>query len=137
METNTTNIDSEVIFEEMQLRKEIDRYGDISYYNKDNQLHRIYGPAIISGNYQLWLFNGKMHRIGGPARIYPSGATAWYIYGIEYSEDNYWKEVERITNGTDDININSEVIFEEMRLRKEIDQWGNIRYCQPPRSKET
>lgn len=91
--------DTKVIFEEIQLRKEVNEYGTIRYFNKDNYLHREFGPAVISSNYQSWFLNGKRHRLDGPARIYPSGVIYWYIFGEKYTEEDYWKEVERIKSG--------------------------------------
>ena len=45
------------------MRKVIDKYGTICYYNENNELHREDGPAVeyASGN-KYWFKNGKRHR---------------------------------------------------------------------------
>ena len=78
--------------EELTLRVEINKYGTIRYYNSDNQLHRIYGPAaILSGGLKLWYQNNKRHRLDGPAVMYANGDNAWYIDGIQYTEEEFNK----------------------------------------------
>lgn len=50
-----------------------DRYFDFEYYNSNNQLHRLDGPAkgwmecLGEFGEAFWYKNGKYHRIGGPA----------------------------------------------------------------------
>ena len=53
--------------------------GITNWYNSNDQLHRIDGPAIedIDG-YEAWLRNGKFHRIDGPAVITSGGSIYWY-----------------------------------------------------------
>lgn len=46
-------------------------------------LHREDGPAIVfRDNSELWIFNGKRHRVDGPAFIMKSdGISKWYLNG--------------------------------------------------------
>ena len=100
MNTSFNIIDSSAVFEEIQLRKKVNDLGDIRYYNKDGQLHRICGPAIVWSSGTMWWFcHGKRHRINGPAIEQSDGKMRWYINGTEYPEEDYWKEVERLKNG--------------------------------------
>jgi hypothetical protein len=46
-----------------------------------------YGPGE-------WITN--FHRIGGPAKILPEGDKHFYIKGVEFSEEDYWKQPELI-----------------------------------------
>ena len=90
----------------------VDIYGNTRWYEYGAP-HRENGPAIIfaDGEEQWWL-NGKLHRLDGPAIKYPSGSKIWYknsmihrddgpaiewadgrqwfyIYGKEYTEEEY------------------------------------------------
>jgi hypothetical protein len=55
---------------------------DIEYRNKEGKLHRIYGPAYLSKNYdvELWYKDGKFHREGGPA-VKHRNNFLWYQDG--------------------------------------------------------
>ena len=57
-------------------------YPDIEYRNSKDELHRIYGPAYISRNFEIeaWFKEGKRHRVGGPAYIHNSNMV-WYQEG--------------------------------------------------------
>ena len=45
------------------MRKEIDKFGTISYYNDNNEFHREDGPAKEYRNGdKFWWINGKPHR---------------------------------------------------------------------------
>lgn len=56
-------------------------YEDKDYYNSNNRLHRLDGPASIfsSGRY-FWYKEGEWHRIGGPA-YFDGQYYEWYIFG--------------------------------------------------------
>jgi hypothetical protein len=59
----------------------INEFGEIFYYNDNNLLHRINGPAFNDGKgTKWWYINGKPHRLDGPA-IECDGIELWYIYG--------------------------------------------------------
>lgn len=64
------------------LRKSVAHDGTIRYYNKDNQLHRIHGPAVIKANgSKIWCRNGVRHREDGPAVEWVNGMQEWYQDG--------------------------------------------------------
>ena len=68
-------------------------YGD-KYWYLNGQPHRIDGPAIeYSGDGKEWWLNGKRHRVGGPAIEYAGDTKLWYINDIEYSKQDYYKEL--------------------------------------------
>jgi hypothetical protein len=63
----------------------------VTYYNEDDEIHRLYNPAIVtydkSGKevYMEWRMNGMLHRIDGPAKIelkpwkdYQDAVYAWF-----------------------------------------------------------
>lgn len=93
---------------------------DIKYTNADGKLHRLYGPAYISRNYdvELWYKNGvfhredgpairhkdktflyyyegKLHRLDGPAIVERAGPKQFWIMGQKLSPKEYKKEIER------------------------------------------
>lgn len=71
------------IAELLTLRKVVDKGGTICYYNSDNLLHRVHGPAIIwTCGSQEWCYRGKLHRTDGPAVEYSNGHKEWFIDGI-------------------------------------------------------
>lgn len=70
--------------------------GDVTEYRKNEKYkwHREDGPARIwkDGTKEWWI-NGQRHREDGPAIIYGDGRMRWYIDYIEYSEEEYKKEI--------------------------------------------
>ena len=76
--------------EELTLRCEVNEYGIIRYYNSNDEVHRIGGPAVIypSGS-KYWIQNDKLHRLDGPATVYADGSNSWYIDGFAYSEEQF------------------------------------------------
>ena len=70
------------------MRKEIDKWGTIFYYNEKNKLHREEGPAVeyTTGN-KFWYKNGEFHREEGPAMEFASGTREWYKNGQCHRED--------------------------------------------------
>ena len=92
---------------------------DIVYRNTDGKLHRIFGPAYISENYDveiwykngqyhriggpairhkqcfLWYEEGKLHRLDGPAVMDPGGPKQFWIAGQRLSPKDYKKEISR------------------------------------------
>ena len=58
------------------------------YFN--GKLHRVDGPAVeYSNGYKRWYLNGQLHRVDGPAVEFSSGDKAWWLNGIEYTEQEY------------------------------------------------
>ena len=53
----------------MKIRKEVNDFGEIKYYNEKGELHREDGPAVIT----------------------ISGSKKWYLNGKEYTQDEYNK----------------------------------------------
>lgn len=45
--------------------------------------------VVTSGDSILWLFNGKKHRLDGPAIECSTGRKAWYVDGIEFSKSDF------------------------------------------------
>ena len=68
---------------------------------KKGKLHRKDGPAVewSDGSY-FWFLDGKGHRLDGPAHKVVNGEIRYFIDGEEFSESDYWKEVEKIKPGT-------------------------------------
>ena len=70
------------------MRKVINEYGDVFYYNEKNESHREDGPAVEYANgYKAWYRNGKLHREDGPAVEYANGNKYWYKNGKLHRED--------------------------------------------------
>ena len=59
------------------------------HWYKDDLLHREEGPAVedIAENYRAWYWEGKRHRIGGPAITYNNVDMEWYENGLLHRED--------------------------------------------------
>ncbi len=96
----------------------VDGY-DTVYRNKEGKMHRTYGPAYISTNYDIeiwyrdgeyhredgpaikhknnliWYRDGKMHNLHGPAVVTPAGPRQYWIEGRKYSPKEYKKEIAR------------------------------------------
>ena len=43
----------------------------------------------------FWYFNGKLHRLNGPALEFANGLKVWYIDGLQYSYKNWLIEKEK------------------------------------------
>ncbi len=91
----------------ISIRKKIDRFGNVRYYNEQNQLHRVDGPAIESANgYKEWWQNGKLHRDDGPAAEWANGDKVWYQNGklhrvdgpaVEYANGyKEWRYIDKL-----------------------------------------
>ena len=74
---------------------EIDSYGDKFWYFNGKR-HRVDGPAIeYSNGTKYWYLNGNIHRVDGPAIEYSDGDKQWFLNGIEYTEVKYNKEINK------------------------------------------
>jgi len=77
----------------MKIKKEVDYYGTIHYFNEKNQHHREDGPAIeYSNGYKSWRQYGKLHRLDGPAIISNTGVESWYLNGkqiLVFSQEEF------------------------------------------------
>ncbi len=71
--------------------------GDTLWYNKEEQLHRLNGPAVKHGDgYKSYWINDKCHNLEGPAIIHPNGEVTYYIEDERYSKKDWEQEVKRI-----------------------------------------
>ena len=71
----------------------------VSGYNSwwlNDQLHRENGPAVeYACGWMWWYVNGRLHREDGPAVEHANGTKLWYLKGKEYSESEYWEELQK------------------------------------------
>ena len=78
------------------MKKEINEYGTIRYYNENNELHREDGPAVELVNGDKWWYkNGKYHREDGPAVKFVDGYKEYWYNNIFYPKiktDEDWKK---------------------------------------------
>jgi len=83
----------------ISMKKEIDEFGNIFYYNENNKLHREDGPAIeyVDGD-KWWYKNEKLHREDGPAMEYDGYKEYWYndIYYPEIKTDEEWVRIVKL-----------------------------------------
>lgn len=98
------------------LTKHVARYGTITYRNSEDQLHRIWGPAIIlpdgtvhwyrdgfvtdqmgppvnTAADRYWFQNGQLHRTDGPAMILADGRQWWCLDDKSMTEDEWRQQV--------------------------------------------
>ena len=75
----------------------VDRYGTRRYYNGAGQLHRLEGPAVVwpNGNCE-WYQNGRLHRTNGPAVVWKGGHTDWWLNGVPYTEQAYYAQLKTL-----------------------------------------
>ena len=65
-----------------------DTVGGVEYTNSEGQLHRIHGPAVIYPNgLGGWYYHGRLHRENGPAITSPDGFEGWYHHGLRHRTD--------------------------------------------------
>ena len=75
-------------FELLSLECRIDTKGTEHYYNKQGQIHRVYGPAVkYADGTHAWFQNGQLHRWYGPAIEYADGGRTWYQNGVLHRID--------------------------------------------------
>jgi len=78
----------------MELNGLVVNYDGTECWYLHDRLHRIDGPAVIYPNgVQYWYQNGLLHRTNGPAAIYPSGDPEWYLNGRIYSFDSWLDQI--------------------------------------------
>jgi len=69
----------------------------IEYKNKNNQWHRKNGPARIWGDdSEEWYYNGRCHRLDGPAISYFAGQDKEWYYNDEKIHCHSQEEFERL-----------------------------------------
>ena len=68
------------------------------WFNEENQLHRLDGPAFECANGdKSWYKEGKRHREDGPALERPDGSKYWYLNGNQVTEDAVMNPVKELT----------------------------------------
>ena len=69
------------------------------YWYLNGLLHREDGPACeYADRSKSWYLNGKLHRIDGPAFESADGDKYWYLNGVEYTEEEFKKELDKRSN---------------------------------------
>ena len=65
----------------------------------NHQLHRTDGPAVVRADgYQAWWVNHQLHRTDGPARIWANGDQEWYINHQDITNEvKAWMETQDVT----------------------------------------
>ena len=100
--------------------------------NKQGLFHRLEGPAIegTDGHKQWWI-NGKLHRLDGPAIEYAGGIKFWYIDGIEFSYEDWKKELEHRkkladthAKGSKDSGLNISALTEQEEKKGDVSPDG-------------
>lgn len=77
------------------LKKVVKDNGTVEYYNDNDKLHNLNGPAIeYSNGDKSWYKNGERHRENGPA-IEWSNINEYYLNNILYSKDEYYQKVKK------------------------------------------
>jgi hypothetical protein len=66
-------------------------------------LHRLDGPAIIYPNwhvdgYKAWYVNGKRHRLDGPSFEWDDGTMWWHIEGVQYFNFKSFQAAGKLTD---------------------------------------
>ena len=85
---NESNPSDEILAELLTLTREVGTNGIIRYRNSEGQLHRVHGPAVIyPDGTECWCQHGNRHRVDGPAVIYPDGTEYWYQHGDRHRTD--------------------------------------------------
>ena len=78
------------VFDALKYRIEVDTRGTRWYRNVMGQLHRIGGPAVLySTGAKHWYQNNRLHRTDGPAIEWASGRKDWYINGKRLTEGEF------------------------------------------------
>lgn len=74
------------------------RWTGTKHWCQNNQLHRENGPAIefSDGSYS-WYLRGKRHRVDGPATKLRSGAQEWWVNDRQFTEDEFNLYVDQLT----------------------------------------
>ena len=72
----------------------------------NNQLHRVNGPAVVYPNgTECWYLHGQLHRVNGPAIIDADGSEYWYLYDkLLTQEIQTWLKDNGIENWRDMTN---------------------------------
>jgi hypothetical protein len=70
--------------------RDIYTYTEIHRVIKIGRVHRIGGPAVIwPHGAKEWRVNGKLHREDGPAVDFGDGRNEWYLNGERYTFNEF------------------------------------------------
>ena len=87
------------VFNALKYRVVVNEHGTREYYNKDDQLHRTDGPAVIwDDGTELWCQHGLLHRTDGPAIIWNDGVKEWWLGGRQLTEDEFNQAIDPSCN---------------------------------------
>jgi len=65
-------------------------YSDgVTYWYLNNKCHREDGPAVDYHGDLFWYRNNLRHREDGPAIEYADGTKRWFLYGEQFSEEEF------------------------------------------------
>ena len=85
-----TDTAHDALIEELCLTRKEHKNGTVIYRNHLGEIHRVHGPAEVwPDGTQYWVQNGRPHRTDGPAIIYADGTCFWYLQGWELSEEEF------------------------------------------------
>jgi hypothetical protein len=77
---------------------EVNVNGTKQWYNENDKLHRLDGPAIeYADGGKSWWVNGERHRLDGPAVEWPNGDKEWWIEGNKYTEEQFKAKIETMS----------------------------------------
>jgi hypothetical protein len=72
------------------LRCKISAKGTKRWFNDEDELHRLDGPAIEwADRDRSWFINGKLHRLDGPAIEWEDGYKEWWIDGKKQTRHEF------------------------------------------------
>ena len=62
----------------------------------NGKLHREDGPTVeyVDGT-KAWYLDNKLHRTDGPAFEYSDGSSEWYLNGVQYTEADWRKQIQK------------------------------------------
>ena len=62
--------------------------GAIEWRDPEGRLHRAGGPArVFASGREEWYRHGRRHRDDGPAASYPDGRRIWFVDGVRVREE--------------------------------------------------
>jgi len=70
------------------------------YWYKEGKIDREDGPAVEDPilKVKVWFKNGIKHREDGAAVEHSDGSKEYWINGVKYTEEEYWRKMDEINN---------------------------------------
>ena len=94
---NESNPSDSALAELLSLTMEVSCSGTIRYRNHLGQMHRVYGPAVLyPGGDMYWYQNGQLHREDGPAVIYSNGLQRWFLNCKELTQYEFNEQLQSL-----------------------------------------